>query len=267
VYAFHGKLLSDLDGIPVRRRCIQRFFAPFCDAILTPSKEMQRDYSHTFGIDPHRITVIYNGVNSSIFRPATDRADSRSIFGFASSDIIIGCVARFDPVKNLTGLIKAFNLCTEEFPYLRLLLVGDGEQMEEIQSLVSNLNLDEYVTLTGLRTDIPRCLQVMDIYVQPSFYEGTSITILEAMGVGLPIIATDVGGTPEIVRDGKSGILVRAGDNIELGKALKTLVVNESKRHEMGKAGRVIVKNKFSLESMISAYEKFFLRVAGGDRV
>ena len=171
-------------------------------------------------------------------------------------------MAWFDRVNNLTSLIEAFNVCKEQSSKARLLLVGDGEQMEEIERLVTNLNLDKYVSLSGRRMDIPRCLQVMDIYVQPSLYEGVSNTILEAMSVGLPIVATKVGGTPEIVQNGRNGILVKSDDSMELITALITLLKDTGKRIELGKSGRVCIQKHFSLDRMIATYENLFLRIA-----
>lgn len=261
VFAFHGKTIADLGVLPRRRIWMQRSGAVLGNAIITPSEEMRLDYARTMGIDPKRIDVIHNGVDIDQFCPGTNASAVRQEFGIGEQETIMGCVARFDPVKNFPGLINAFAAAKTKGIAARLLLVGDGPQMEELRALVDDLGLKRDVIFPGRRTDVPQCLQAMDIYIQPSFYEGFSMTILEAMSSGLPVIAFDVGGTHEMLTHGFNGLLLQRNAENALEEAMIDLAAHREKCREMGKNARTIVEERFSLTGMISKYDKLFTSI------
>jgi sugar transferase (PEP-CTERM/EpsH1 system associated) len=261
VFAFHGKTIADLGVLPRRRIWAQRSGAVLGNAIITPSEEMRLDYAQTMGIDPKRIHVIHNGVDIDCFCPGTKASAVRKEFNIGEQETVMGCVARFDPVKNFPGLINAFAAAKGKGVEARLLLVGDGPQMEELRALVNELGLKRDVLFAGRRTDVPQCLQAMDIYIQPSFYEGFSMTILEAMSSGLPVIAFDVGGTHEMLVHGVNGLLLqRNGDNV-LEEAMIDLAEHLEKRREMGQHARAVIEERFSLAGMINKYDQLFASV------
>ncbi len=263
VFAFHGKTIADLGVLPRRRILAQKAGAFLGDAIITPSDEMRLDYANTFGINTDKISVIHNGVDTELFSPETVDDSVRKEFGFKKDEIVIGCVARLDPVKNFPGLIQAFDACRNKGASVKLLLVGDGPEMPELRSLVTKLDRTNDVIFAGRRTDVPQCLHAMDVYVQASFYEGFSMTILEAMSCGLPIIAYNVGGTHEMVKNGENGILLlpetEKSKQIDcLAEAMLNISQNNQKRTEMGKNARITIEKHFSLTEMNSKYDQLF---------
>lgn len=268
VYAFHGKTISDLSGIPRRRIWVQRLLAFGCDAIVAPSKQMQEDYAFTFGVAQRRLSLIYNGVDEEDHRPPLPAENSRAEFNFTAENIVIGCVARLDPVKNLPRLIKSFERVIEAIPQSRLLIVGGGDDYDQLTELVSQLKLQGSVVLTGMRVDSANCMRAMDIYILPSFYEGFSVTILEAMATGLPVLAGRIGGTPELVEDGVNGYLFEIDETQE--KRMAALMIrlcdDAVLRQELGRRGRMQVMEKFTLSCMVGNYEKLFIQLVHNDR-
>jgi sugar transferase (PEP-CTERM/EpsH1 system associated) len=258
VFAVHGKIASDLEGVPQRRILMQRFLSNRIDGIITPSFDLKEDYARTIGVSSSIIDVIYNGVDINVFKPANDSCESKKRFGFLPSHTVIGCVARFDRIKNIPSLIKGFAFCHSKFPETRLLLVGDGEEMEQIRRLIRQLDLEDVVSLPGKRQDVHRCLRALDIYIQPSHYECMPVTILEAMSSGLAVIAPRVGGIPEIIVDDYNGILLDYPGPEAIASALARLVVNQDMRCRYAINNRDLIERKFSLKSMVQAYERYF---------
>jgi sugar transferase (PEP-CTERM/EpsH1 system associated) len=263
VFAFHGKTITDLGRMPRRRIIAQKLGAMAGDAVITPSREMRRDYLATFGINEQNISVLYNGIDTALFSPDEQGEAVRQEFAFTKDDIVIGCVARLDPVKNFPGLIKAFANVVSQGMSVKLFIVGDGPEMEKLQGLAAERSLEKKIIFAGRRTDVGQCMGAMDIYVLASFYEGFSMTVLEAMGCGLPVIAYDVGGTHEMVINGRNGILVPAeGEKTDsLTEALVTLAPDAQQRKAMGQEARVLVEEKFSLAAMTNNYDHLFSTV------
>lgn len=258
VFAFHGKTISDLGILPRRRILTQRLGAVLGDAVIAPSEEMRLDYAQTIGIDREKITVIHNGVDTDLFSSGKDAGTVRREFGIDPDEIVIGSVARLDPVKNFPGLVRAFAAAVKKGLAARLFIVGDGPQMDELRTLAIELGCGNYVLFAGRRRDVSLCLRAMDIYVQPSFYEGFSMTILEALSTGLPVISYDVGGTHEMVRDGYNGMLLSDKGDKALAEAMLHLAADEPQRLEMGKKGRALIEENFSLAGMIQKYDELF---------
>jgi len=266
IYAYRGKTLEDTIRIPTRRIAAQRFFSYFCDAILTNSQISRNEYSQEIGIDAGKINVVYNGVDIDKFNTNGGAAAKavRESFAFGGKDVIIGSVARFDPVKNLNVLVIAFSKLQKELlKRCKLLLIGDGPELTKLKKMVNELNLTERVIFAGMRQDIPICLKCMDIYVQPSIFENIPNSLLEAMATGLPVVATNVGGIPEIVKDRETGLLVGLKDSGELVRSIETLSSNPDARREMGEKGRECVLNNFSIKKMVSGYENLYNEILG----
>ena len=260
VFAFHGKTISDLSGIPQRRIWSQRLLAKGCSAIIAPSLEMKTDYAETFHIPEQKISLIYNGVDEQRFACGTHIVNTKETFGFHASDFVVGCVARLDPVKNLATLLNSFSLAGERFPAMKLMIVGDGPEADQLKTLAAGLGVGGKVHFTGMREDIAHCLQAIDVYVLPSFYEGFSMTILEAMAAGLPILAGNVGGNPELVDSGVNGYLFDVNDEQvqSLADLLVRLAFDSELRTSLGKKSRSIVESRYALDGMVKQYEHLF---------
>jgi sugar transferase (PEP-CTERM/EpsH1 system associated) len=267
VFAFHGKSLEEArNGMPLRRRAAQRVAHWITDACVAPAQHMAEDYARSVGIRPDRIRVIYNGIDTQSFRPSRDDA-VRAELGFADHDFVVGFVGRLDPVKDIRGILTVFARFRQELATrgsaARLLIVGDGEEREPAHRAVIDLGLEGCVVFAGLRSDISRCLAALDVYLQPSHYEGHSLTLLEAMASGLPVVSTAVGGTPEVVRPGHSGYLHSPGDYASMVQSLLELYRDPALRRSLGEAGREDVRLRFSVETMVGSYERLYRELLG----
>lgn len=261
IYSYRGKTMEDTIQIPKRRILSQRLFSYFCDAILTNSGVSRKEYASDIGIAPKKINVIYNGVDVNLFEPHQpgSTVNKRSAFRIGESDIVIGSVARFDPVKGIKNLVKVFSLLSPDIrKHCKLMLVGDGSEKKDIQVLLSRLGMQDQVILTGMRRDIPDCLRMMDIYIQPSLFENISNSVLEAMATGLPVISTDVGGIREILDHNKNGLIIELGNDNGMVQALDFLIKNAEQRKMMGRFAREKVADSFSIEKMVSDYEVLY---------
>lgn len=258
VFGFHGKTFEDLNVENKRRARIQRILSLFTDKILTLSQSMKLDYSQAVGINEDKISVIWNGVDLSRFAVNVDRTLERLKLGFSANNFIIGCVARIDPVKDIGTLLKAFSLASKKYTNLKLLIVGDGSSLPLLKRDADYMGLNDTVVFTGIRDDVPVLLKIMDLYVQPSLYEGVSNTILEAMASGLPVVATNVGGNPEIVIDNATGLLIPPGNAEILKDTILSFYNDPEKIKKFGSAGLNRAQTEFSMERMIDSYEKFY---------
>lgn len=262
IFAFHGKTIEDvLSGIPLRRRLAQRIASYFSDKIIAPSIDMATDYMRTFGVAKNNIQVIYNGIEIDRFSTKVDNAKEK--IGIHADNFIVGFVGRLDRVKNLEGLIQVFSIFLEQLTSSQqsrsvLLLIGDGEERLKIEKLSTELGLSQNIIFTGRSDKIPLYLSAMDVYIQPSFYEGHSNTIIEAMAASLPVISTDVGGTHEIIDHETTGFLYQPDDYQGMADILSELYNSSSLRQKIGERGRKTVSSNFSVEKMVAGYEQLY---------
>ena len=198
--------------------------------------------------------VIPNGIDTGLFtRSQADRERVRKEFGFRGGDIVLAAAGRISSEKGYDVLVRAFHLLAGTMPDLRLVLAGTGPDMEKISALAGNLRECGRIVLAGMRTDMPAVLSASDIFVHPAFYEGFGLAIAEAMAVGLPVIATDVGGIPETVGDAGSAVIVRPGDVSSLAEAIGRVAGDPGLRAVLGAAGLKRSEN-FSSDRMLSSY-------------
>jgi glycosyltransferase involved in cell wall biosynthesis len=173
-------------------------------------------------------------------------------------EISIGFIASFAPRKGHIFLIEALHKCIKEFPDLKLLLIGTGALKSEIEAMVKERGLSRYVSFLGLRHDIPDIISALDIYVQPSLAEAFSISITEAMSMGVACIVTDVGGNREIVGNDECGILVAPKDVDALKDAIVRLAQDADLRKKMGQAARERIAKVFSPERYVNSLEELY---------
>lgn len=167
------------------------------------------------------------------------------------SRLVIGCVAHLSHEKGQETLIRATAVLRSQFPQLRVVLVGEGAERERLQALTRQLDLEDLVEFWGFREDADSVTYQFDIFCLVSESEGLSSAILAAMAAGLPIVASRVGGNPELVESGVNGFLVPAGDAEALAAALRQLLESRELREEMGRAGLQRVRESFTLERKI----------------
>ncbi len=214
------------------------------------------------GIRPNRVDVIYNGVNVEAFSNSitnrTSRFDTRREIDVGDDDLLLIQVARLDALKDHLTAIRTLARVVESHPEVKLVLVGEGPEQDVITAEVRKRSLQSFVRFLGLRNDIPRLLQAADIFLLTSISEGIPLTIIEAMLAGLPVVTTSVGGIPEIVKDGETGLTAPSGKDQELSSAILRLIETPSLREEMGAAGCRRAKTVFSDEQMNRAYHQLY---------
>jgi glycosyltransferase involved in cell wall biosynthesis len=198
-------------------------------------------------------------VDTRLFAPG-GRPAARAALGIGSEHLVIGTVGRLDPVKDQVGLLKAFSRLTDD-PRAFLLIVGDGPCRQELEATIGALGLGDRVRLLGERDDVPAVLSAMDVFVLCSVGEGISNAILEAMATGLPVVATRVGGNPELVTDGSTGFLVEPRSPAGLAARLRRYLEDPMLPAHHGRAAREHAEAEFSLERMVGAYEQLYDRL------
>lgn len=212
------------------------------------------------GTVPRRMArVVHNAIPLSRYATADPaaRREARIELGYRDEEVVVGCVGRLEPVKNHSALIAAVASLRDSFPSLRLALVGDGALGKVLRGEAERLGVDRVVRLVGERADVPRLLCGFDVFALPSLSEGHSIALLEAAAVGLPIVATDVGGNSEIITDGVTGLLCRP-DSQSLATTLRRLLQDAAEARRLGSAARSWAIANVSAESMSTAYRALY---------
>ena len=260
IHSEHGRDLDELGGKARAFRLIRALHRPLVDRYIALSGQLERYLVDEVGVRPQNITRICNGVDASKFRPASSAARPPE-WPFAPGLTVFGTVGRLQPVKAQVDLIHALADLFRRHPAAatdaRLVIIGDGPERPVIESAIREAGLGDHVWLAGARTDVAACMQAMDVFVLPSLTEGISNTILEAMACGLPVIATDVGGNPELVDAGRTGVLVPPSNPSALADAMLQML-DEPTASRMGKAGRVRIEQHFSLDAMVASYSKLY---------
>jgi glycosyltransferase involved in cell wall biosynthesis len=225
---------------------------------VTVSHDLRRWLIDVIGIAASQVVTIHNGVDPVRFTDDGDRA-ARTALGLPLDAVVAGTVGRLDPVKDQIGVLEAFACLRDKWPRALLVIVGDGPCRGALEARSRRPDLVGRVRLLGERADVPDILRAIDIYMLPSIAEGISNTVLEAMASGLPVIATAVGGNPELVDDGVTGTLVPVGDRPALAGALAAYLGDPHLRMVHGKAGRARAATEFSLERMAQRYRALYL--------
>jgi glycosyltransferase involved in cell wall biosynthesis len=242
---------------------LTRFTAHF----VALSQATRVDLIHTQQVPPSKVTVIYPGVDLTRFDVQETPSIVRCGLGLPDHALVIGVVARLDPVKGHADLIAALPRILQAVPTTRLVFIGDGPAATGLRRQVHEVGLAEQVHFFGGRRDIPRLLRALDVFVLPSRQEGLGLAIIEAMAAGLPVVATRVGGIPEVVVDGETGLLVASGNSVELADAIVYLLSNPHIRRQMGVRGRQRVEAHFTTQQTATNLETLYRRLLRTKRV
>jgi sugar transferase (PEP-CTERM/EpsH1 system associated) len=266
VYGFHGKTVAELARKRLPRRLAEVLVPRLYDRIVTLTNGMRADVAREYRLDEDRVRVIPNGVDIDVFRPSDRRRELRAEFALPLDDLIIGNVARLDPVKNHTVMLRALTRLRESGAAPLLVLIGEGLERHRLEREIRELRLEDRVRLLGHSDQVPKLLNCLDVYVQSSLYEGFSNTVLEAMACGLPVVATRTGGTGDILRDGEDGYLFEPADAEGLASLIRGLTALD-KRRAVGASARRRVVDNYPLPRMIRAYEELYRDLASPGRV
>jgi glycosyltransferase involved in cell wall biosynthesis len=214
-----------------------------------------------------KLAVILNGINTEPFQDPGDRDGLRRSLGIAPEAPVIGTVGRLNEVKRQDLLLRAFVRVNEEWPAARLLIVGDGPQRNSLQELTTRLGIDGAVHFAGYQSQPERYLRAMDVFALSSQMEGLPLALLEAWAAGLPVVSSSVGGIPDLIDHGRSGLLFPAGDEAALADLLGQLLRDTNLARAMGDAGRQEVFARYSLQRMAGDYQQHYLELLGGKRI
>lgn len=229
---------------------------------VSVSEAVARSVWETYGVAG---VVIRNGVDLARFAtPTTTRAAWRRANGFEEGDLIVATAARLEDEKGPLDLLEGFARVAGGEPRARLAWAGTGRRHADVLAAARRLGLAGRVRLLGQREDVAELLHAADVFALASRYEGLGLALVEAAAAGLPAVATGVGGTPEVVRDGESGILVPVRDPVALGRAIGALLADGDRRARMASRAREVARH-FALDPMVRAYQSLYLgRPAGG---
>lgn len=265
VHGEHGRDVEDPDGSSRKHQWIRRVYSPFVGHYIALSRELRAYLEDRVGINPSRISQIYNGVDALRFAPPAGARPRPAGCPFGSEHWVIGTVGRMLSVKAQPVLARAFVRALSLQPALRsrlrLAMIGDGPLRSEASAVLEAAGVADLAWLPGERSDVPDVMRGLDCFVLPSLAEGISNTILEAMASALPVLATGVGGNPELVVQGRTGEIVAAGDVEALALGIVAMAADPVQARAMGRAGRLEVERRFSLQAMVNAYMDVYRRL------
>jgi len=244
-----------------RHKLIERALSRWTDRIVCCSEAVRRFVVEEERVAAAKALVVHNGVDVAAFDASGRRAAARMELGISPDAFVAGVLGRLAEVKGHRFLVEAAGSLAADLPGLRLLFVGDGPLRGDLAGQAEALGIRDRVIFAGERPDVPRFLAAMDALLLPSMSEGLSVALIEGMASGLPAIGTDVGGNPELIADGESGILCKPADPASLAAALRRLVLDEGLRRAMGEAGRRIARERFSLAGMMGKIEALYAEI------
>lgn len=267
--AHAGKIVHTVHNVAAREveplgRAIHRVGFRCGVAPVAISDEVARSFRETYGFDP--AAVIPNGIDTERFARPEARREWRRANGFSFDDLLIASVARLEPQKNPLSLIESFAQALGHDRRCRLLLCGGGSLLETARAHAARCGVTDRVHFLGVRADVAELLAASDVFALSSLWEGSPVAVMEAMAAGLPVVATAVGGVPELVEHGVTGLLSPAGNVEAFAGALAALACDSRLRGEFGNAG-LERAGRFGVAAMVDAYAALFERIAaGGER-
>lgn len=255
--------LSDFkDGFGLIDRSIDRLARRWSDGIVANAEAVRRDVSRREHLDPDRILVIRNGVEIPPALGAQSRASIRAQWRVADTDLVVGVVANYKPGKGLEAVVRTAGTLAASHPTTRFVLVGEGESRPFLERLIAERHLGDRVILHGSELDARRLYGAFDVVVQASETEGMPNVLLEAAAAGAAIVATDAGGTSDIVLDGQTGILVPIADEDALVRSLRQVLEDPALRASLGAAARDHVARTFGMDRLVAETAELYESLA-----
>ena len=274
-----GALLSWVTGVPLvvtvhgksyypdkrRRRVACRLMAATAATVVTVSDDLYRFFCYTTGTAPSRVRVIYNGIDVQGASPAGEsHAALRAAAGIPRGARVIGAVGSLYRVKGHLDLIRATPAILAHHPTSHVVILGRGPLHDALAGEAEALGVRDRIHLLGHRDDVKEWFGAMDAFVMPSLSEGLPLSLLEAMAAGLPSVITRVGGMPEVVRDGETGLIVSPGDVAALADRIAFLLGDAGLAVKIGSAARDRVLDQFTVDRMAADYRDLYDQAIGG---
>jgi len=233
------------------------------DMIVGVAESVTRSAMQVYGLPKERFATVHNGLELESMDVATP-AHLRQELGLPGECSLVGFGGRLVEAKGLTYLLQAIPTVLHEYPATHFVIAGDGPLRPQLRRQAAEAGIARQITFLGLRDDMYSILKTLDVYVQPSLWEGMPMVVIEAMGASLPVVATRVDGIPEVVVDGKTGLLVSERDPMALAGAMHYLLSNPDAAREMGRAGRERIEKHFTWRSVAERLEAVYYGVVNG---
>jgi glycosyltransferase involved in cell wall biosynthesis len=246
------------EGRPLRRVADRELIARLSDAFIAVSREDRRRMIEIEKIDPEHVRFLPLGITAL---PPPSGRDVRAELGIGPQDPVVGTIGFLRPLKALDVLIRAAALLAPQFPGLKVLIAGEGEERGRLAALIAELGLEQTVLLLGLRTDLPELLAAFDVAVCCSDSEGSPLSVMEYMDAAKPIVATRVGGVPDLIEHGVHGLLVERQDHAGLAGAVASLLRDRGRGAELAGRARERRRREFDLEGMVRSLESLYLEL------
>jgi glycosyltransferase involved in cell wall biosynthesis len=241
-------------------RWLYRLGSGLVDGVIAVSDDTARSFAEETGTPAERIHVVCNAVDVETFVGVREKPATRARLGFEDGDHLMIAVATFKPQKGHRVLVEAVDAVARRVPRLHVLLVGDGELAGSISAEIATRGLAGRIHMLGTRRDVADLLAASDSFVLPSLWEGLPVALVEAMASGLPVVATAVSGTSQVVDQGVTGWLVPAGDAAALAEAIAQLVSDPARAAAIGAAGRAHVTRVFGAAAQAERLVELFRR-------
>ena len=241
-------------------RLAERWLMRHTDTVVASAESVRTFYLDQIGADPDKVVVIYNAVDWSQLDTTRDRAGIRAEIGVPADAPAAGIIARLTEQKAHRVLFEAMTL-RPELNRLHLIVVGDGDLRDDLQSRAARLGLSARIHFVGPRRDLGNLLGAVDMFLMPSLWEGLPLSLVLAMGAGLPVIASRVAGIPEVVHDGESGLLVNPGDARQLADAMARVLDDDSLRLQMSQRARAFVRPRFGVDRFVASTTALYDRL------
>jgi len=245
---------------------IEKVTSFMVDHYVTVSDSVKEHLIHKANILPGKITTIYNGVSPN-GKKSRGECSASGHFGLGPHDRVVLSVGRLHRQKGYDCLIRATATVKREVSTVKVLIVGEGEGENDLKNLVKSLDLSKEVIFTGLCLDVGKLYNFTSLFVLPSLWEGMPNAVLEAMAAAKPVVATRVGGVPELVVDGETGILVPPENPEALARAIADLLQNREQANRMGSAGRIRVQEHFSLTEMVAKTDRLYQKLLNAKKI
>jgi glycosyltransferase involved in cell wall biosynthesis len=271
--SLYGRFAAMMSGVPIvigtevniyeKKKPIHARFEHWLmrgtDAVIASAESVKEHYVTQVGADPAKVEVIYNAVDWAQLQSTMTRDEFRRSISVPIEAPVAGIIARLTEQKAHRVLFES--MARPELSTLHLIVVGDGELRNELRSRAESLGISGRVHFLGARRDLGNILASIDIFTMPSYWEGLPLSMVLAMGAGLPVVASRVAGIPEVVKDRVSGLLVEAGDSGQLARALAALVEDAAARQRLGEAARAFVRPRFGVDGYVASITGLYDRL------
>lgn len=262
IFTEHGRFFPDFGTW--KRKLINPLLSLLTSNITSISMATKNALIKYENLNQAKIDVIYNGIEPLKKLDEVNIAEIKRSIGLPSDCLVLGTIARFDPIKNHTMMLSAFSFVLKAFPNVHLVIVGDGEERANIEDKIERLGIRQNVTLTGYQSNPAPYLNIFDVFLLSSFSEGTSMTLLEAMSLSKPCVVTDAGGNAEVIKSGYNGFVTPNNNSDAFGNAIIRLLKSENFMAMPEKSIRRF-EEKFSVSTMVCAFREKYMKLGKGE--